>query len=226
MKRFFQLAAAAGLALTMASPSFAADLPRPAYKAPIYVAPLFSWTGFYIGINGGYAWADADWTGTSGSASTKPKGGLLGGTIGFNYQTGAWVWGLEGDFDAAWIKDTATGTGICAAAPGCETKSDWFGTARGRIGYAWDRWMPFITGGVAFANAKLTTAAGASDSNTQIGWTAGLGVEYAFMGNWSAKLEYLYADLGKATCGSGTCTTDTDVDIKANIVRVGLNYRF
>jgi len=86
--------------------------------------------------------------------------------------------------------------------------------------------MPYITGGVAFANAKLTTAAGASDSNTQIGWTAGLGVEYAFMGNWSAKLEYLYADLGKATCGSGTCTTDTDVDIKANIVRVGLNYRF
>lgn len=226
MKRFFQLAAAAGLALAMASPSLAADLPRPAYKAPIYVAPLFSWTGFYVGINGGYAWADADWTGTSGTASTKPKGGLLGGTIGYNYQTGNWVWGLEGDFDAAWIKDTSVGTGICAAGAGCETKSNWFGTARGRIGYAWDRWMPYITGGAAFANAKLTTSAGVSDSNTQFGWTAGLGVEYAFLGNWSAKIEYLYADLGKATCGSGVCTTNTDVDIKANIVRLGLNYRF
>jgi outer membrane immunogenic protein len=94
MKRFYQLAAAAGLALAMASPSFAADLPRPAYKAPVYVAPLFSWTGFYVGINGGYAWGDADWSGTSGSASTKPAGGLLGGTVGFNYQTGVWVWGL------------------------------------------------------------------------------------------------------------------------------------
>ncbi|MGE0565970.1 MAG: outer membrane protein [Pseudolabrys sp.] len=226
MKRFTQLAAAAGLAFAMASPSLAADLPRPAYKAPVYVAPIFSWTGFYVGINGGYGFGDGDWTGTSGTVSTKPKGALFGGTVGFNYQTGRWVWGLEGDWDATWMKDRSIGTGICAVGAGCETKVAWLATARGRIGYAWDRWMPYFTGGLAAANVKMTTGAGLTDKDTQIGWTVGLGVEYAFMGPWSAKIEYLYADLGKASCASGTCTTNTDVDAKANIVRVGINYRF
>lgn len=226
MKRFTQLAAAAGLALAMASPSLAADLPRPAYKAPVYVAPLFSWTGFYVGISGGYGFGKSDWSSTATTGDTKPKGALAGATLGYNLQTGAWVWGVEADISASWMKDSAeTGTGVCSGG-GCETKNSWFGTARGRIGYAWDRWLPYITGGAAFGDIKMTRNTGLSESETRVGWTAGLGVEYAFLGAWSAKLEYLYADLGKAECSATTCGIATDVDFKANIIRAGLNYRF
>ncbi len=228
MKRYWIAGFAGLLAAAMAAPSFAADLPRPAYrpayKAPYYVAP-FSWTGFYVGINGGYGWAKSDWSSAVTAGSTKPSGGLVGGTLGYNLQTGVWVWGIETDIDAAWLKDSAVGTGVCAGV-GCETKNDWLGTTRLRVGYAWDRFMPYITGGAAYGDIKMTPAGGGGASDTRFGWTAGAGLEYAFLGNWSAKLEYLYADLGKATCGAGTCGIDTNVDFKANIVRLGVNYRF
>jgi len=211
----------------MAAPSFAADLPRPAYKAPIYSVPGYNWTGFYAGINGGYGFGKSDWSGSVTNGSTKPKGALAGVTVGYNLQTGSWVWGLEGDVDYSWMKgDDTSGTGGCAGV-GCETKMPWFGTARGRLGYAgWDRWLPYITGGAAFGSVKMTPASGVEEKKTKVGWTAGAGVEYALMSNWTAKLEYLYADLGTSTCGAASCTTDTDVTLKANIVRVGLNYRF
>jgi outer membrane immunogenic protein len=223
MKRFILTACAGLLAAAVAMPSFAADLPRPAYKNPVYVAP-FSWTGFYVGINGGYGFGKSNWTNTLGSTGDfNIKGGLVGGTLGYNLQTGVWVWGIEGDLDASWIKgsaDTACGTG------NCETKNSWLGTARGRVGYAWDRWLPYLTGGAAFGNIKMTPGTGPSETKTQIGWTLGAGVEYAFMGPWSAKLEYLYADLGKATCDAVTCGLNTDVRFKANIIKLGVNYRF
>jgi outer membrane immunogenic protein len=228
MKRFMLAICAGLLAVAVATPSFAADLPRPAYKAlrnPVYVAP-FSWTGFYVGINGGYGWGKSDWSSAATTGSAKPKGGLVGGTVGYNLQTGAYVWGLEGDIDYSWIKGSDTaGTGVCAA-PGCETKNTWLATARGRIGYAWDRFLPFLTGGVAFGNIKMSPNNTLSETKTNTGWTAGGGVEYAFMGEWSAKIEYLYVDLGKATCSAATCGIDTDVKFKSNLVRLGLNYRF
>jgi len=225
MKRFIITTCAGLLAAAMALPSFAADLPRPAYKSPVYVAP-FSWSGFYVGINGGYGFGKSDWTSATTTGNTKPKGGLAGATFGYNMQTGVWVWGVEGDFDASWIKGTDTsGTGVCSGV-GCETKNTWLATARGRIGYAWDRWLPYFTGGAAFGNIKMTPLTGASDSTTRVGWTLGAGVEYAFMGAWSAKLEYLYADLGKSTCSATTCGIDTDVTFKTSIVRAGVNYRF
>jgi outer membrane immunogenic protein len=205
----------------MAAPSFAADLPRPSYKAPIYSVPGYSWTGFYAGINAGYGFAKSDWTGPGTAGSTKPKGALAGATLGYNLQTGSWVWGIEGDFDYSWVKGSdSAGTGACAA-PGCETRNNWLATARGRLGYAgWDRWLPYITGGAAFGSIKTTTAAGVADSKTRLGWTVGLGLEYAVLTNWTAKIEYLYADLGTTT------TTAADVTFKENLVRVGLNYRF
>jgi len=224
MKRFTLAACAGLLAVAVASPSFAADMPRKA--APYYVAP-FSWTGFYVGINGGYGWGTSNWTNASVSGSTKPKGGLAGGTIGYNLQTGNWVWGLEGDIDASWLKGSDnTAGGICGGVNGCETKNSWLATGRGRIGYAWDRFLPFITGGAAFGDVKMTPNSGASTSKSKLGWTAGAGVEYAFMGAWSVKGEYLYVDLGKSTCGAATCGVDTDVTFKASIVRLGVNYRF
>ncbi|HZT26868.1 MAG TPA: outer membrane protein [Pseudolabrys sp.] len=225
MKRFTFLACAGFLAAAMAAPSLAADLPRPAYKAPVYVAP-FSWTGFYVGINGGYGWGTSDWTFTGTGVSTGNfdiKGGLVGGTLGYNLQTGNWVWGIEGDFDASWIKGTDTTTCV---APGCETRNRWLATLRGRVGYAFDHWLPYITGGGAFGDVKMTTPAATSETDTQAGWTAGAGVEWAFLGNWSAKLEYLYVDLGKANCSAATCGVSTDVDFKTNVVRAGVNYRF
>jgi outer membrane immunogenic protein len=226
MKRFTIMACAGLLVAAMASPSFAADLPRPAYKAPIYVAP-FSWSGLYVGINGGYGWGKSDWSSAATTGSAKPKGALGGLTLGYNLQTGAWVWGLEADIDYSWMKGSDnTGTGVCTGTDGCETKNTWLGTARGRIGYSFDRWLPYLTGGAAFGNVKMTPNGGSTTSATRVGWTAGLGVEYAFSGAWSAKLEYLYADLGKATCDAATCGIDTDVSFKTSIARLGLNYRF
>jgi outer membrane immunogenic protein len=210
-------AAAALLIAPIAAQS--ADLQRN-YKAPAYSAPAYAnWTGFYLGINGGYGFGKSSWSG--GGVSTGDfdvKGAQAGGTAGYNFQTGVWVWGLEGDFD--W-------SGMKGSVGALETKNDWMGTARGRFGYAgWNNLLPYITGGAAFGNIKGTAAGISAVSKTNIGWTAGVGLEYAFLGAWSAKVEYLYADLGKATCDAATCGVDTDVKFKTNLVRVGLNYRF
>jgi outer membrane immunogenic protein len=201
-------------------PASAADLPRgQPYKAPAYVAQ-YNWTGFYIGINGGYGWAKSNWTGAAGATTGdfNATGAMIGGTVGYNLQMSQFVLGFEGDIDASWIKGT-DGTACC------EVKNDWFATARGRLGLAMDRWMPFLTAGAAFADVKMDTLAG-SVSATRTGWTAGGGVEYAFAGAWSGKLEYLYADLGKASCDVATCGTATDVSFKTNIVRGGVDYHF
>jgi outer membrane immunogenic protein len=204
MKRFILAACAGLLAIAMASPSNAADLPRPVYKGPAFVAPVFTWTGFYVGINAGY-----------GSGNIDTDGFLIGGTLGYNLQTGSFVWGIEADLDYSAMKGSGGGV---------ETKVPWFGTVRGRIGYAFDRFMPYITGGLAAGQIKMDTGAG-TDKETKYGWTIGAGVEWAFLASWSAKIEYLYADLGEASCGVAACA-GTDVSFKTNIIRGGLNYRF
>ncbi|HMJ41543.1 MAG TPA: outer membrane protein, partial [Pseudolabrys sp.] len=183
MKRFLLAVGAGLMAVSMVSPSLAADLSRPVYKAPMYVAP-FSWTGFYVGINGGYGWGKSNWSNPLVSTGDfNVKGPLVGGTIGYNLQTGAFVWGLEADADISWIKGS---TLTACGAAGCETRNRWLATGRGRIGYAWDRFLPYITGGAAFGDIKMTNPIGASETKTKIGWTAGAGIEYAFLGAWSA----------------------------------------
>lgn len=206
----------------------AADLPvqqpyQQPYKAPAYVPPepaYATWSGFYVGVNGGYGFGKSDWTDPADSLS--PKGFLGGATLGYNMQTGTWVWGVEGDIDYTSMKGTDD-----ACAPGsCETKATWIGTARGRIGYAgWNNFLPYITGGGAFAGLKASSNLG-NASKTQFGWTAGAGLEYAFMANWSAKLEYLYTDLGSFDCSACSASGTDSVDFKANLVRAGINYRF
>jgi outer membrane immunogenic protein len=202
----------------------AADMPRPNYQppVPVYVVPV-SWTGFYVGLNGGYGWGQSNWNGVGGNFQVSPKGWLGGGTLGYNLQTGAWVWGIEGDIDYMDLNGTA-GTAFCAT---CTFKDTWLGTIRGRIGYSFDRLLPYLTGGWAYGNMYMT-ANGGSASGTKQGWTAGAGLEYAFSRNWSTKIEYLYVDLGTATCAQAACgfAADKSVDFTANIVRVGLNYRF
>ncbi len=223
MTRTIRLGIAAVTLLIAPIAAQAADLARPSYKAPIYVAP-FSWTGFYIGLNGGYMWGQSKWSGPAGDFEVTPKGWLGGGTLGYNYQTGLWVWGIEGDIDYAALKGTSDSS-FCS---GCLFKETWISTVRGRVGYSYDRWLPYLTGGLAYGNMYMQGPAGGSATKTKAGWTAGLGVEYAFAGPWSAKLEYLYVDLGSATCGMASCglATDEEVNFKASIVRAGLNYRF
>lgn len=207
-----------GLAVTSAS---VADLPRamPPVKAPAYVPAVYSWNGFYLGINGGGGWGHSNWNNGVGSADV--SGGLAGVTAGYNWQTGQWVFGLEADIDWSNIKGNFTNAG-CPF--GCETKNSWLGTARGRIGWAFDRWLPYVTGGAAFGDVKATQAGIASASDTNVGWTVGAGIEAAVVANWTAKVEYLYADLGHVNCS--VCLPATNVNFRTNIVRAGLNYRF
>jgi outer membrane immunogenic protein len=202
----------------------AADIPaRGYYKAPPRsVAAYYNWTGFYAGIVAGYGMGTSDWSAVP-TASNKPKGALFGGTLGYNWQTGAFVYGLEGDFNWSGVKGSAT----CGGAFNCETANSWLATFRGRVGYSFDRWLPYVTLGGAYGDIKATTSLAnlsASSSKSQLGWTAGAGVEYAFLGNWSAKLEYLYVDLGSADLG--TAAVPNNVSFKENIIRAGLNYKF
>src|ERR1051325_8538123 len=159
MKRFIPLACAGLLAAAMVTPSFAADIVRPSLKAPVFVAP-FSWSGFYVGVNGGYGWGTTKLSNIIGNQSFNDTGGLVGGTVGYNLQTGHWVWGFEGDIDASWLKGTSSAAPMCAL--GCELKQSWFATARGRVGYAFDRWLPYFTGGLAMGDSKITVTNNAS----------------------------------------------------------------
>ena len=200
----------------------AADLPQPSYKAPAYVGPSYAnWTGFYLGINGGYGFGKSDWD-FPVAGSIKADGAMVGATAGYNFQTGLWVWGLEGDWDYTWIKGDLT---PCLGGT-CEAKVPWLATARGRIGYAgWNNWLPYITGGAAFGQIKPSSPLGGS-SHTETGWTVGAGVEYAMWTNWSVKLEYLYVDLGKFDCSIPCGVVGDNATAKAQLIRLGVNYRF
>lgn len=205
----------------LGSSAMAADLPVKA-PAPQVVAPTTTWTGFYIGGNVGYGWADV---GVEG-ASNNLTGVIGGGQLGYNWQTGPVVFGVEGDFQGADESrtDTVTALGVAFTV---DQHIQWFATLRGRLGYSWGPAMLYVTGGAAWQNYKLSVSAlgtSVSDDTTRTGWTVGGGGEWMFAPNWSAKLEYLYMDTG-----------DTDVTLfgdtftghaKNNIVRVGVNYHF
>ncbi|MBV8791253.1 MAG: porin family protein [Pseudolabrys sp.] len=212
------LATASVMALATVS-AHAADIarrPMPA-KAPEYVAPIYNWTGFYVGINGGGGWGRSDSAApfaTAGSFNT--SGGMVGGTVGYNWQMGTFVWGLEGDIDWSNIRGSAP----CGATT-CETRNDWLGTFRGRLGYAAGRIMPYITGGLAVGNINHNVVGVGSANNTRAGWALGGGVEVALWQNWTGKLEYLYADLGR-----GSSVLGSDAKFNASLLRAGLNYRF
>jgi outer membrane immunogenic protein len=241
------------LAISAVSASAAdmAPAPRAYSKAPPpIVAPIYNWTGFYVGINGGGGWGTSRFDFVNVATTTgnyNVSGGLVGGTAGYNWQSGQFVFGLEGDIDWSGLRGTngnrptgGAGGFVCngpIAAGGtgfaCGTDNTWLGTVRGRVGLAVNNVLFFGTGGVAFGDvrARLASDPGfplfGGQTDTRVGWTAGAGIEYAFLGSWSAKLEYLYADLGKMSCDAVTCGgAVTDVSFKTSIVRVGVNYRF
>ncbi len=207
----------------MAAPAWAADLSvAPLYKAPPVVAtPAYNWSGFYLGVNGGGGWGTSNW---DSAGSLNVSGAVAGGTAGFNWQMGHAVLGLEGDVDWSNLKGTTTSA---ACAPGCSTGNDWLATARGRAGYAFDRVMPYVTGGLAVGDIKANTPGFAGATQTNAGWTAGGGVELALSNNWTAKAEYLHVDLGNMNCGFNCgLSPNNNVSLKSDLVRGGLNFRF
>jgi len=227
------LAGAAIAALTLgAFPAAAADLStRPVYKAPTMVPVVYNWTGFYIGVSGGGAWGTSEHTfpgGTHGPFDI--DGGLVGGTVGYNWQAGNWVFGVEGDYSWADIKGSTRGTLLapCGVAGGttCGTTINTLGTARGRVGYAWNNVLLYGTGGFAWGNVRAFNAGFDSGHDTHTGWTVGGGLEYGFAPNWSAKIEYLYVDLGNDVTYGSRLGVPHSVDVTANVVRAGVNYRF
>jgi outer membrane immunogenic protein len=212
----------------LVGPVAAADLPAkaPVVKAPVMMAPAFSWSGLYIGAFGGYGWGDHDRTNVNDFANSyDSSGGLFGGVIGYNWQFGSWVLGAEGDIAWAGIKGDDNWVGGSKD----ETKFEWLSTIRARVGYALaDRWLVYGTGGVAFADIKHTNYDTVTDSAswTKTGWTAGVGLEYAMVGNWSARLDYRYYDFGSYTRTPGNGNATFTVDNTLQTVTVGLSYRF
>ena len=208
-------------ALGMA-PAGAADLAARTYTKAPPIAPLPTWAGFYVGAMGGYASED------SGSPSI--KGGLAGGTFGYNWQTGNLVYGVE--IDAAWADINASAAGIVNV-PGVglvgvaiTDKIDSTGTVRGRIGYAFNTVLLYGTAGYAWADNKVsisTLGVNLSDSQFLSGWTVGAGAEVMFAPKWSVKAEYLYKSFEGKSYFTGALPTG---DLNVHSVQVGVNYHF
>ena len=206
----------------VAAPAAGADLPprypQP-YAAPAY-APIYNWTGFYFGINGGGGWGRSQWDGVD---KFDISGGLIGGTIGYNWQFGQAVIGAEGDIDWTGIKGTTTT--LCA--PGCTTRNHWLATVRGRVGYALDRFLPYLTAGLAVGDIAATVPPLPAGTSNTVGWTVGGGLEVGIASNVSVKAEYLYVDLGTFNCGLNCGLVPTgNVSFSANLFRGGLNVQF
>jgi outer membrane immunogenic protein len=225
MKAFLFSSTAALAMMGVVAAASAADiarpLPPPPTKAPVLV-PAYNWTGFYLGINGGYGFGRSTWGGLP--ASFDVKGGVVGGQLGYNWQFGQFVYGVEGDGDWTDLRGTAHRADCNLE---CQTRNDFLATARGRLGIAADRWLPYVTGGLAVGDIKATVPGLNGIDKTKSGWTAGGGLEFALSGNWTAKAEYLYVDLGHAGC-SVDCglPAGNNVGLTTNVVRGGFNYRF
>jgi outer membrane immunogenic protein len=200
--------AAVALVAAGATTAHAADMPYRS-RAPYTVAqPLnaYSWAGPYLGANLGYEW------GSVNNNPAKPSGFVGGVQAGYNFQTGPWVFGVEGDIQAAGADDTF--------AP-WKFSNPWFGTLRGRAGYAFSNVLFYGTAGLAFGELRAQTF-GWTESHTSAGWTIGAGAEVMFAPNWSAKLEYLYIDLST----SQFAITGVSNGYSASVVRAGVNYHF
>src|SRR5216117_3802184 len=203
----------AGVAATVlfGGSALAADLRRPAYTPPAPPAPppVYNWTGLYWGGNIGYSWGEAkrDFTvsGLGTVSGSQDIDGVIGGfQTGYNYQFGTWVWGFETDIQASGQKGGSTFQLSPLTTLTTDHKLEWFGTSRSRLGFlATPNILLYGTAGVAYGQVKdnfTVTGVGtatASVKDVKAGWTAGAGIEGALGGGWSAKLEYLYIDLGK-----------------------------
>jgi outer membrane immunogenic protein len=202
-------------------------------KAPPFVA-AYNWSGPYVGGHVGAGFSYRNWTLGDGSLAEAGDAAMLGGQIGFNYQVGPWVLGVEGD--AAWgnLKDEG---GCPDGVTRCWTRQNWLATATGRIGYAFDQALFYLKGGAAFTRADYFKTAPIPSvfdergGGRRDGWTAGAGMEYALWNNWTVRLEYDYLDFGSRTFAMNNIATaafaeNATVRLKAHEVKLGLNYLF
>jgi outer membrane immunogenic protein len=240
-------------AIALAGSAFAADLPSRA-PPPVYIppAPIFTWTGIYVGGQIGYAWGTSntnlgDNFGDFTSFSSNNSGVIGGAHVGYNLQLSQFVVGLEGDVDGSSLKKTITGSPLiggvspfAVVVPTTITANLGVqGSIRGRIGYAWDRVLIYGTGGVAFGgvNGSISTPFGFdSTSTTRVGWTVGGGLEYAVTNNWSVRAEYRYTQFGHSTVFAsnsfgtfpllGAIGGFGNRTLNENRVQVGFSYKF
>ena len=249
MNRRF-LRSATALPVLFAGPAIAADMP---VKAPPPPAPVFSWSGFYAGLNAGGSWGSArsdfgisSFSSIAASDFVSPDGVIGGGQLGYNWQLDPnWLIGAEADIQASGEKASSTRfdtVDVEGVTTNYETKIEWFGTARGRLGYVFDRRiLLYATGGLAYGRVSISgtstdmfgtltlSSTAFSNADVNAGWTAGGGVEgAAWDPRWTWKVEYLYLDLGSldAAVSSGLTTTYATTKFTDNVVRAGLNFHF
>jgi outer membrane immunogenic protein len=228
--------AAAAILVAASGHALAADLPTPGIPAPL-PAIAYNWTGLYLGINGGFGPGNSNWSdgpiGTTGGFNT--SGFLVGGTLGANYQIGDYVVGIEGDGEWTNLHGNSGSTcgdiaAVVSPPVSCQTQSQWVATVRGRVGYAFDRFLMYGTAGAAFGNVQTgLNPPSTFDSSTEAGWTVGAGFEVAFAPNWTVKAEYLFVDLPNASCTTvGNCggAAGSIVSFNENIIRAGINFKF
>jgi len=234
MKKLLLSAAAIGALTTGA---WAADLP--AYEPPPVVAPVpeeFSWAGAYVGLQGGYAWGEFEANVLAGNNEDEVEDaeGFLGGVfVGYNFQFGGpWVFGIEGDFEGTGIdtdEDNDDDEDEDGGDDSFDASVNWQASIRGRAGIGFDRALLYATGGIAFADFDINGDGGdgdddEDDGDTELGWTAGAGVEYAFTDNIFVRGEYRYADFDDFD--------DEDdefgevQDLETHTVRGGVGFKF
>lgn len=214
------LCAAAVVILIGGGGAMAADLHAPPSikDEPVY-EQRSRWQGFYLGLNGGYAWGDTETA--AFDSSLRPEGAFGGGQLGYNLVAGRLLFGVEADVQGGDISDSTS------SSPGAATDINLFGTVRGRVGFVSDRTLIYATGGYAWGDVDMQFDNGlvsVSDSDILHGYTLGGGIEYALTDNWSTKLEYQYVDLEDTRLGIGGDSARFDPDFHS--VRLGLNYRF
>ena len=231
----------AGVSLAVvAGPALAADLgpyPRRPYAQPAYPAYTspFTWTGFYMGVQAGYGWGTTDAVSSDFALGTTEAfsygtGGFLGGLhAGYNWQVNRnLVVGVESDIELADI----TGSGISSLGNAHHTSIDWLGSVRGRIGFAADSTLFYLTGGLAYGGVSIDRSAGAgfapfaSSTGLNTGWTLGGGIEHAFSRNITARIEYRYTDLGSVSWTNSAVGVADHSEVTHHAIRAGLSFRF
>ena len=226
--------------VAMSLAASAADLPRKAPPpAPPPLAPVYDWNGFYIGVMGGYGWSDEASVTVAGVTFVGPgnlEGGFIGGTLGYNFAPAgsSWLFGIE--VDGAWADIKRSATGPTAFGVFTLTdRLDAIGSVTGRLGWTWGPGLLYVKGGWAWADQTLSASLvgplggtlTASQTNFHSGWTVGGGLEYLFAPNWSAKVEYMYLDLGSTTFGNGTLVAGgVGVGHTIHTIKGGINYHF
>jgi outer membrane immunogenic protein len=228
-------ASAVALVLMLGAPAIAADLSvAPMYRT-VPAAPVTTWTGSYLGVAGGGVWGSAvvhsDVTGLDQTPRFDVKGGLVGYTSGFNLQNGAYVYGYESDTSYTWKSGNAFEFPPNGAFQN-EIRERWLSTFRGRVGYSYDNWLLYATGGAALAivqNDQAGPPGLISEKHAHWGWTAGAGVEMRLTKELTAKVEYLYVGLQDKSyfnpAPNPVFSSGQRVSLDDHLVRFGVNYK-